>query len=179
LALLSKEVLLLLCAHSLFLPQAEYCLPFNADFRMEMSPFGAVYTLLEAWPTESTRAYLVSEDGADRQLRQSQILGTSQQMLKTMSTIFARVVPSIVREMQIRVPRSAVEKHLYELLASMHFPTPIPAIKVMHRSCLQVTSAEAAHIVSKHVFLSWAAGCMHKSNLQTSRYQIILCVSIC
>ncbi|DBA66827.1 TPA: hypothetical protein ACH3X2_001963 [Trebouxia sp. C0005] len=99
------------------------------DFRMEMSPFGAIYTLLESWPTESTRAYLVSEDGADRQLRQSQLLGTSQQMLKTMSTIFARVVPSIVREMQIRVPRSTVEKHLYEVLASMYFPTPIPAIK--------------------------------------------------
>ncbi|KAL0032891.1 hypothetical protein WJX77_005051 [Trebouxia sp. C0004] len=99
------------------------------DFRMEMSPFGAIYTLLESWPTESTRAYLASEDCADRQLRQSQILGTSQQMLKTMSTIFARVVPSIVRQMRVCVPRSTVEKHLYELLASMHFPTPIPAIK--------------------------------------------------
>ncbi len=97
-----------------------------------MSPFGAIYTLLESWPTESTRAYLAAEDGADRQLRQSQILGTEQQMLKTMST---RVVPSIVREMQIRVPRSTVEKHLYEVLASMHFPTPIPAIKVILRSC--------------------------------------------
>ncbi len=95
-----------------------------------MSPFGAIYTLLESWPTESTRAYLSSQEGADRQLRQSQILGTSQQMLKTMSTILARVVPFIVREMQVHVPRSTVEKHLYEILASMHFTTPIPAIKV-------------------------------------------------
>ncbi len=137
---------------------------------MEMSPFGAIYTLLESWPTESTRAYLAAEDGADRQLRQSQILGTSQQMLKTMSTIFARVVPSIMREMQIRVPRSTVEKHLYELLASMHFPTPIPAIKVMFRRCAQVTNAEAAQFVRMRcLFLSWAAHCMHRSNLLVTR----------
>jgi hypothetical protein len=146
---------------------------------MEMSPFGAIYTLLESWPTGSTRAYLASEDGADRQLRQSQILGTSQQMLKTMSTIFARVVPSIVREMQIRVPRSTVEKHLYELLASMHFPTPIPAIKVMTRSCLRITNAEAAQFVSKRIFLSWAAICKHKGNLQTVRYQAMQGISLC
>lgn len=110
----------------------------DADFRVEMSPFGAIFTLLESWPTESTRAYLVSEDNADRQLRQSQILGTSQQMLKTMSTILARVVPLIMREMQIKVPRSTVEKHLYEMLASMHFPTPIPAIKVIFSTCLTI-----------------------------------------
>ena len=103
-----------------------------------MSPFGAIFTLLESWPTESTRAYLLSEENADRQLRQSQILGTSQQMLKTMSTILARVVPFIMREMQIKVPRSTVEKHLYEMLASMHFPTPIPAIKVILSACLRV-----------------------------------------
>jgi len=119
-----------------------------------MSPFGAIYTLLESWPTESTRAYLAAEDGADRQLRQSQILGTEQQMLKTMST---RVVPSIVREMQIRVPRSTVEKHLYEVLASL-------GLRVLTHFL----------IVGNHVFTGWAAGCMHRSCLQISRHQIVL-----
>lgn len=113
------------------------------DFRAEMSPFGAIFTLLESWPTESTRAYLLSEDNADRQLRQSQILGTSQQMLKTMSTILARVVPFILQEMQIKVPRSTVEKHLYEMLASMHFPTPIPAIKDSHWQVLVLVLLKA------------------------------------
>ena len=102
----------------------------SADFRLEMSPFGAMYTLFDSWPTDSTRAYLHSQESADRQLRQSQILGTSQQMLRTMSTILDRVLPFIVRHMQLHVPRSTVDKHLYELLASMHFVTPIPAIKV-------------------------------------------------
>ena len=89
-----------------------------------------MFMLLETWPTQSTRDYLDSETDAPRQLRQSQMLGTSQEILKTMSTVFARVVPSIIKQMQIRVPRSTIEQHLHELLASMHFATPIPAIKV-------------------------------------------------
>ena len=125
-----------------------------------MSPFGAIYTLLESWSTESTRAYLAAKDGADRQLRQSQILGTEQQMLKTMSTIFARVVPSIVREMQIHVPRSTVEKHLYEVLASMHFPTPIPAIKVIHRSCFELAKGQTLHDC-EHPCFHWLGGRLH------------------
>ena len=94
--------------------------------------------LLETWPTQSTRDYLTSETGAPRQLRQSQMLGTSQEMLKTMSRVFARVMPSIIKQMQIRVPRSTIEQHLHELLASMHFATPIPAIKVSLKPCLLV-----------------------------------------
>lgn len=101
-----------------------------ADFRNELSPFGAIYTLLETWPTQSTRDYLDSETDAPRQLRQSHMLGTSQEILKTMSRVFARVVPSIIKEMQVRAPRSSIEQHLHELLASMQFVTPIPAIKV-------------------------------------------------
>ena len=101
-----------------------------ADFQNKPSPFGAIYLLLESWPTQATRDYLKSETGAPRQLRQAQMLGTSQEMLKTMSRIFARVVPSIIKQLQVRVPRSTVEQHLHELLASMHFATPIPAIKV-------------------------------------------------
>ena len=118
----------------------------GADFRTEMSPFGAIYTLLDSWPTESTRAYLLSKDGADRQLRQSQILGTSQEMLKTMSRILARVVPFIVREMQVHIPRSTVEKHMFEMLASMHFTTPIPAIKVISL-CMQYAVLRSIHAV--------------------------------
>lgn len=101
-----------------------------ADFRNELSPFGAIYTLLETWPTQSTRDYLDSELNAPRQLRQAQMLGTSQEILKTISRVFARVVPGIMKEMQVHVSRSSVEQHLHELLASMQFVTPIPAIKV-------------------------------------------------
>ncbi|KAL3135542.1 hypothetical protein ABBQ38_006019 [Trebouxia sp. C0009 RCD-2024] len=99
------------------------------DFQNQPSPFGAIYLLLESWPTQSTRDYLNSETGAPRQLRQAQMLGTSQEMVKTMGRIFARVVPSVIKQLQVRVPRSSVEQHLHELLASMHFATPIPAIK--------------------------------------------------
>ena len=58
------------------------------------------------------------------------MLGTSHEILKTMSRVFARVVPGIIKEMQVHVPRSGVEQHLHDLLASMQFLTPIPAIKV-------------------------------------------------
>lgn len=104
-----------------------------ADFQNKPSPFGAIYMLLETWTTQATRDYLNSETGAPRQLRQAQMLGTSQEMLKTMSRILARVVPGIIKDLQVHVPRSTVEQHLHELLASMQFPTPIPAIKVRQK----------------------------------------------
>ena len=102
-----------------------------ADFQTEMSPFGAVYTLLDTWPTEATRAYLTLPDDAACQNQGSAAFGTSKEMLRTMSQIFARVVPVVAKELQIGVSRSTVEQNLYKLLSTMYFSTPIPAIKVV------------------------------------------------
>ena len=58
------------------------------------------------------------------------MLGTSQEMLKTMGRILARLVPQLMSSMHIQVSRSSIEQSLHQLLSSMQFATPIPAIKV-------------------------------------------------
>lgn len=101
--------------------------PLPAGVRPQISSFGALYMLLDAWVSPATLVFIENKgaeiaqaaNGADSAARRRAVL--------------AQIAPgmaAVMQRLQTAVPRSQVESHVQGLLTTLIFSGPVPHLKV-------------------------------------------------
>ena len=97
--------------------------------RPQLSSFGALYLLLDAWTTPATR-HLIGCGGGD--FEQGAGNADSAARRRAVLTQMAAALTAVMRSLQTAVPRSQVESHVQALLATLSMEASVPYLKVPH-----------------------------------------------